>query len=314
MKNCVFTELSVVSFQERAARRITLNRQTNVFIGANDTGKSSLLKCMYWAFGAEPSVTHPRWERAEVAVMLRFEIEGEPYQILRQRDQFVLLDRSDKIIARERRITTGIGPRIAELFDFGLVATDRLGEEFIPPPAFLFLPFYIDQEASWKSNWSGFRKLEQVRGYRKTVAEYHLGIRPNSYYKAKSELDRSQIELKRLVTAREVVLEAKRSADEHLPYQGFDIDPEAFAQDIDELLQAVNELATKERSYQASIQELRAERHTINLQTKVVQNELGHVKADYGYVSDAKHLGPVECPTCGAFHENSFLDRFERSM
>lgn len=311
MKNCVFTELSVVSFQERRARQILFDRATNVFVGSNDTGKSSLLKCLYWAFGAEPSVTHPIWATADVAASVGFEIEGKAYSILRKLDQFVLRDQHGSVLARERRITNGIGPRIAELFDFGLVTTDRDGKEFVPPPAFLFLPYYIDQEASWKTNWSGFRRLEQVRGYRKLVSEYHVGIRPNAYYEAKSELDRDQLALSRLQAERTAVLGAKRTADESLPFRGFDIDVAAFAEDVDDLLVSLEELAKRETAYRESLQDRRSERQVVELQIKAVKHEIAELKADNAYANAPARLARIECPTCGAFHEDSFLDRFE---
>jgi len=311
MRNCVFTELSVVSFQEQRARRIQLDRATNVLVGPNDTGKSSLLKCLYWAFGAEPSVTHPVWATADVAAMVSFEIDGRAYSILRQRDQYVLRDGEGNVVSRERKVTDGIGPRIAELFDFGLISSDRNGKEFVPPPAFLFLPYYIDQEASWKSNWSGFRRLEQVRGHRKVLAEYHAGIRPNAYYQAKSGLDRAQIELRRLLDERKAVVEAKRTADESLPFQAFDLDPAAFAQDVDDLLASVEESAAQERAYGERLQDRRVERQTVELQLKAVRREIAELKADYSFANVPDRLARVECPTCGAVHEDSFLDRFE---
>ncbi|MBM5573644.1 hypothetical protein [Deefgea sp. CFH1-16] len=52
-------------------------------------------------------------------------------------------------------------------------------------PPYLFLPFYMDQDGSWLQQWNSFDKLSQFSNWKKPVAAYVTGQRPNGYYVAK---------------------------------------------------------------------------------------------------------------------------------
>ena len=40
--------------------------------------------------------------------------------------------------------------------DFRLLMTDKRDEMIVPPPAYAFAPYYIDQDRSWTSAWASF--------------------------------------------------------------------------------------------------------------------------------------------------------------
>jgi hypothetical protein len=60
-------------------------------------------------------------------------------------------------------VTKGLGPWLAQLLKFGIKLTDNQGELITPPPAYLLLPYYFDQDASWTDNWRGFTRLQQIK-------------------------------------------------------------------------------------------------------------------------------------------------------
>jgi hypothetical protein len=65
----------------------------------------------------------------------------------------------------------------------------------IPPPAYIFAPFYIDQDQSWTKPWDSFTRMYLPD----SLADYHSGLRPNAYYEAKARqaLLRKAIEAER---------------------------------------------------------------------------------------------------------------------
>jgi len=192
MKRFYFREMLLVSFLERKARRVTFHPKVTIVRGDNETGKSSLIKSILRSFGAEPAKVHPNWLNADVRSLIRFEIEGRPFSLLRHGSFFAAFDGQDRLIARFRSITNDLAPFLAQQFGFGLRLPTRDGK-FVPlPPAYYFLPFYMDQDASWVQQWSGFDNLQQFPNWKRGVIEYHAGIRGNEYYEtqaAKLELE-----------------------------------------------------------------------------------------------------------------------------
>jgi len=166
MRKFVLEEMLLMSMREQAAKRIKFHPDTTIIVGANDTGKSSLLKSIYWTFGAQPPDVNEDWKKARVTSLVKFTVDGTRYYILRSENVFGLFDSKQQLIGTYTSVTKQLGPKLAELFDFKITLTNKQGEEIIPPPAYFFLPFYIDQDDSWHENWSSFENLRQLSNWR----------------------------------------------------------------------------------------------------------------------------------------------------
>ena len=51
------------------------------------------------------------------------------------------------------------------------------------PPAYNYLPFYIDQDHYEGNNYAAFKNLGQYVGFRENVLFYHLGVYNEEYFK-----------------------------------------------------------------------------------------------------------------------------------
>ena len=149
MKNLRLRNMLLVSHREKKARKIEFHQNVTVIKGENDTGKSSVIKSIPFAFGANPHQIHPKWKDADVAILVRFYLDDVPYAIYRHRNSFSLFDALDNEIGTYSSVTLELAPVLAKLFDFNLKLSDRDGNLVTPPPAYLMLPFYIDQDKGW---------------------------------------------------------------------------------------------------------------------------------------------------------------------
>lgn len=186
MKQFKLKEMTLLSLKERRSRKVTFSPTRTVIIGTNETGKSCLIKSIYYTFGAEPHKMHPDWLDAQPISVIRFSVDDEDYVIFRQEKTFALFDNNDDMIGKYIRVSD-IGAKLAELFDFQLELRDHQKKVVTPPPAYLFLPFYMDQDVSWQRNWDSFKSLYLPKA-RLDIINYHTGIRPNQYYQTKNEL------------------------------------------------------------------------------------------------------------------------------
>ena len=66
-----------------AARRINLDNDLVIVAGGNESGKSSILKTLYYTLGATVYPFARRWERANVASLLKFTIDGVNFKAVR---------------------------------------------------------------------------------------------------------------------------------------------------------------------------------------------------------------------------------------
>ncbi|WP_051310560.1 hypothetical protein [Bradyrhizobium sp. Cp5.3] len=309
MKNLQLRRLLLLSEREKAARLMTFDPRRTVVLGDNDTGKSCLIKSIYAAFGADSAKINPTWKDAAVDTLVEFTVDGTPYSLLRSGNTFGLFDGDGAAIWVGSNVTTGIGPQIAKLLDFGLTLADRKGELQIPPPAYLFLPFYVDQDVSWVDNWSSFSNLLMFAGYRKDVANFHAGLRPNAYYQAKASkasADKAREEFKierRALDRAGTRLRANRKR------LHFDLSPDRFVDQIDALVAECRSLQSAQDKVQRSLSEFNSKRAILVEQSVIAESALADLSADYEFLRRETE-DEIICPTCGTVHSNDFANKF----
>ena len=82
MKNIRFKEIAFLSYKG-VARRINLNHDLIVIAGGNETGKSCILKSMYYTLGPSVYPFAQRWLDGNVITMLKFSIDGVSFKAVR---------------------------------------------------------------------------------------------------------------------------------------------------------------------------------------------------------------------------------------
>lgn len=309
MRKLLFSEILLISQREKRARKIKFHPTATLIAGRNDTGKSSLVKSLFQSFGAEPPM-HPRWKSALVSTLVRFSLDGTSYSILHYGGYFSLFDEGNRLIRSFKSVSSELGPYLSDLLSFGLRLPDRDKQLAIPPPAYYFLPYYVDQDRSWTENWNAFTKLSQFSGeWKKQLAEYHTGIRPNEYYKLAMEkvlvtdvLQKAESELK-------VQSNVLKKFDDRFKVADFTIDIDAFKEEVEELLFNCEKLKEREQELKDTLTKLNNIKIHLDIQIRLVENARTEIGKDFQY-ADSELLEEAECPTCGAVYENSFAERF----
>jgi hypothetical protein len=307
MKSLRFRSCLLVSHKERRGRFIEFHPIATVLKGPNDTGKSSIVKSLYQALGADPELEHPRWKAADVSTVLTFTVDGELYQAFRSGRTYALFQR-DRMIARYTSITTGLGPALADLLGFRLKLSDREGKVVVPPPAYMFLPFYCDQDDGWKEPWSSFARLSQFANWRREVIPFHAGLRSGAYYVAMERAARAEKERQEPFSDRAALIQLARKPELNSDVDA-EIDAQSFQAEIDELVQRHNAVASEREKYRQRLQELNARQLQLSAQKDILLQVRNELHADYNFSVNALESS-VECPTCGQIHQNSFAERF----
>jgi len=308
MKKLRFESLELLSLKERRARRIRFHPKMTVILGENDVGKSSVIKSIYWTLGAEAAKVHPNWVEANIKSLLSFTVDDVRYRVLRERNSFSFFSEDGKLVFRANSVVKELAPYIAGLLNFNLVLSNRDGEPEIPPPAYAFLPFYIDQDYGWTKSLESFANLAQYSAYKKPVIEFHTGIQPNEFYVLEANKRQILVKQREFQADRNVVQKAMEKVGLTVTFDGLELSAEGHEDAIERLLLRLKQLREDRRIRAAKLAEILDQRVITDNQIATVRAALQEIEKDIVFARDLPE--EILCPTCGTSHQNDFANRY----
>lgn len=314
MKKLVFNEVLILSKVEKAARRETFSPTLNILTGENDVGKSTIIKSLYHTLGADvPGLQNTRWKKAKPIYCVRFSVNGHEYSIVRDEKYFGVFDAKGQLLRRYRGIggENGVAHFINSLLGFR-IELERAEDNNLGPagPAFYFLPYYVDQDDGWTRSWVSFAGLQQFSTYRKHMIEYHLGVRPQSYYDAKKRWVELDDEKDRLEHERMTLSAVRDSYHKKKAARHVDLDPASFREEVEQLVDQYNQIYGRQQAVLQELKVIRNERHGLDNEISILKRAIRELDADYALAEDPSTPDPVGCPTCGTEIANSIVERF----
>lgn len=314
MTGLVFKKLWILSKLEKAGRALELKPGLNLLTGENDVGKSTLIKSLYHSIGADvPQMDNTLWKKAHAIYCSNFVLNGMEYYIVRDGKHFGVFDANKKLISRHSGIVSDSGiahflcPKLGFEIELQRNQSTTLG---LAGPAFFFLPFYIDQDNGWSTSWSSFTGLQQFSSYRKNMIEYHLGVRPQSYYDARKKELQLNDELKELRAERHTLENVRSAYHKRKSVRQVDIDPSVFRADMEELVDQYNIVYERQQAVLRRLKDIRNERNSIDTDLKILRTAIAELDADYEFAAAPNLPEHIDCPTCGTGISNTFVDRF----
>ncbi|MBY5511863.1 hypothetical protein [Rhizobium leguminosarum] len=265
------------------------------------------MKSLFEALGATPNKIDDRWKTANVSSCLEFEFAGATWFSVKAHGVHSLFDDKGNRLFWGQRLVKDWGPKLAEFFGFKLEMVDKDGETLTPPPAYLFAPFYVDQDGSWDNTWVSFRKDFYLPESAATLADYHSGIRPDGYYSAKAELTKEKIILSSLETAVETLRQAMTQIEE-IEGTTPTYDLQEFASECEDLVAESERLLVLQAEHRRTVSDLHEESHLVRAEAVLIKNALNEMRGEFELASSLPRQ--VECPTCGHEYQNSLAERF----
>jgi len=309
MAQIKFSRLSLLSQKERRGLQIDFSAPATVLVAGNGFGKSAILKSLYEVFGAKPHKVDHSWRNATVTVLLEFTLGTQQFSALKIGDTFTIQDHAKNVLINTTHITAELAPFLADLLSFKLVLANKKDQIKIPPPSYLFAPFYVDQDRSWQKAWDAFSDLRMYPNSAKSLSEYHSGLRPNGFYEAKAERDRLKAELTKIEAERQAVDHAMRRIRESMPALPLAIDLATFSEETERLVSEGQALHNAQSRYRIELSGINEEFHLWSEHVAVVEAALGELDTSF---KDALEEAPeVECPMCGEHYNNHIADQFE---
>lgn len=312
MKNLAFKRLVVASDTLRSGNQFEFKPRFNL-ITANDNsfGKSTLAKLLFWTLGAEP-VLDITWASFDVRCLVDFNIGNEAYQAGRY-GNIMFLRRPNGHWEKFSKITGAYSDAFSEIVGFKALLPNRSDATKleIPPPAFYFLPFYVDQQRSWSQAWNGFINLEQYSRWQKPIIEYHTGyLLPEFFSLEKKIVARNlekrtaEVEVRKIETAIEVVKTYLPPSSKTVALSKGDFDSLAA-----EVSKDIAELQVTQEELLRTIAETQTERLYLRGQLDLAKLASAELEKDYDFSVERVEGESLLCPLCGTVHDNSSPNR-----
>lgn len=311
MPSLRFKQLLVISNSEKSANRFTFGPNLNL-ITANDNnvGKSTIVKLLFWAFGCEPFFD-TTWINTDSRVIVTFEVNSKAYEIYRYKSIIKLKEDDNDIIETYTEVTSEFSKRIASLFSFHALLPSRKDKLAVPPPAYYFVPFYIDQKKSWSTAWESFDKLGQFKDWKHTIIKYHVGLLTPRYFEIQREKFENK-ELKKIAKEEigklDVALEIVHTYAPPIS-QTTALNKASFEKMSDDIRKDLFDLTKQQEVVFENLSTLKSDLAFLENQRKVAISVVASLEKDYSFTVENLSSEGIECPLCGTVHENSIYNR-----
>lgn len=304
-----FENIWLLSRREKKARHVEFHPNKNLLVGRNHTGKTTLIRSLFETLGAMPHGELESWDD-NAASLVEFSVDHKRYFALRQEGRRALFDVKFNLLISTSKFAEW-SKWFCEVTDFNLVFSDKNQSEVVPAdPACFFLPFYVNQDGSWQSDWNTFDGTKRFRAPYGPILEYFTGVCPPEYYTARAQKSQDSKVLEEHRREYRLLERTIERFSKTIPLSGAKIDAANFTAEIEQLTKEVNELNTRQESLRNVAVREQELLSSLDHQIRLADDALA------AYDSDAKYLrtegtAPLICPTCHAEHEKPFLDLLE---
>lgn len=306
-RRVTYKTLWLVSARDGNARKQQLSLKT-LLLGPNGTGKSRIVKNLYWVFGCKTRKRDVGMWDPDTVVALEFMFGGNNYMVVRDGKRLGMFGVNDQLLFSADNMSAW-SKHLGAFFGFELKLKRPQTATFSQAgPEYMFMPFYMDQDGSWGAGWETFEQLTQFSDWKGATFESFIGMRPNAYFQAKH----LSTEIGERANERRKELEAQRAAfkrvqdvlPKNLPSLNFAV----FRSELAELGRKATKLQQEQVRIRGQLLGLVNIREKVQSELKVALAAYNELKGDFSYLAD--HAGEaIECPTCGTVHENSFHAR-----
>ena len=310
MRNLIFTSLEIASPSQLSGNRFAFHPRFNLITGPdNSIGKSTLAKLLLWSFGCDP-IFDETWLATDSRTVLQFTLDGVPCAVGRTRNTIILKHGLEPFEVF-RNITGEYSRRFAGLVGFDVLLPNRTDPPQLesPPPAYYFLPFYIDQRRSWSAAWNSFDGLKQYANWQNAVVPYHTGYLDPEYFQIASMISAEKTAAKLEKQTVDRLSGAIAVVQELAPA----VKSVSTGEKIDDLIADIGEnVGLLQQQLDEALQYLtflREDTAQLAAQRKILGVAAIDLGLDYTFAVENTSGDELQCPLCGTIHNNTLIER-----
>lgn len=310
MQNLKFKRLLILSNSTKSANLFEFSPTRNLITASdNSVGKSTLARLLFWGLGCEPAFD-TTWKNLDCKTSIEFSIDKENYKINRYKE-IIIFKENDLAPIEYSKITGAFSKKISEILGFKAMLAGRTsGLMEIPPPAFYFLPFFIDQKRSWTKAWDNFDSLGQYDSWKSTIIKYHVGLLTPKHFELEADKAKKK-DLKKTILSDIVKFEtALEIVNTYTPqFTLTTVNENQFKKLTEEIKIDLRDLQENQEKLLNELTQLQIDKVYLEQQCLISQKIVSELDKDYKFSIENIEGDEVECPLCGTIHENSIINR-----
>lgn len=307
MKNIRFKEIALMSYKG-VARRINLNHDLIVVAGGNESGKSCILKSLYYTLGASVYPFANKWVEGRVISMLKFAIDGVDLKAIRMGNDIYVFN-PDNSLSFHEKDKTRIASKLGNLLGINIQFKDSKGKDRTFSTGYMFMPFYIDQDKGWDQPLNSFTGLSGIGGKYNALL-YHTGIIDDEFYVYKSRMEAAENKKKDVVNEISGSYRFKKEVMKRfVKYEILPFTVEDFNNGIQDVLKRLSDLKTKQKKTLQELEKLYSIKYSYQFNIDQLKDNINEINKDFKYA--LKSESEICCPMCGATVENDVFARFK---
>lgn len=307
MKSIRFREIAFLSYKG-VARRINLNHDLVVIVGGNETGKSCILKSLYYTLGASVHPFAQRWVEGNVITLLKLSVDGINYKVVRMGNDIYVFN-PDNTLNFHERDKIQFATKFGNLLGINILYKDSKGKDKAFTSGFMFMPFYLDQDKGWDQPLSSFTGLSNAGGKHNAIL-YHTGIIDDEFYVYKSRME--EAETRKRAANNEMAASFRFRQEAMKRFAKYDVLPftvEEFNEGINEVMTKLNSLKEKQKDLLCELEKLYSIKYSYQFNIDQLKDNIEEIEKDFKYALRSEMK--ICCPMCGATVENDTFARFQ---
>lgn len=317
MSRLILKKLIIISQKDDEAKIVEFDDKLTVITGddfsddiKNRTGKSVVMKSIYYALGAKLKKYTTNWNSLKIITMINFNYNEKEYELYRENESFILKENNNEMFFNN---ISDLRKYYAELFNFKIKMPISKYEStsIYAYPGAIFMPFYIDQDKGWSGSWDSFSDVFSGK-WKEEILLYHMGVRTPDYYELledKVDLSSKQKINKEKLAILEIIL--KNQVEKNKKYLDINIELDNFAEEIAQLTEELNNQMEIRNSIKEKIVECFNEMRYSEELYKVAEKVHSELLSDINYVEKNIVDDDISCPICGTVHKNSIENHFK---
>lgn len=290
----IFRQLLITDISQQVSKKVFFSPGINLITSeSNSQGKSIIMKSLYHTLGANAEFDE-LFKQNSTLFDLTLEYKNKIYRVCRFKDSYRILKNGVLIKNVKKKNIYELSSFFKDELDAFVFLKNRAKTTELAPPAFLFIPYYLDQDLSWKREQFPFNNIGQYESLsRNELYYYHLNVYTENYNKNKSEqtaLNKQIAEIQEKAMKDNVVfMELKRT----LKNDAIAVDETEFNALMVSYSSEMNELLEKLDKQRKIISVLEKEKIDFLIEENRINATLEKLKEDR--LSTTKM---IECPVC----------------
>ncbi|MEI7267164.1 hypothetical protein [Pectobacterium versatile] len=303
MRKLILEKITIISHSTKSARQFEFGRNLTLITAddGNSVGKSTLAKMIFWSFGCDPFFSNA-WKELDCSSIINFSINGDFFSIHRYKNE-ISFRKGGELLNVYDKITGDFSEKFAKLVGFEVLLPKKNSFVLeVPPPAYYFLPFYIDQKRTWVKPWDSFTNLQQYSKWAQPVISFHSALISKEHFVAEGDIYAVKAQVSEVKNNISELNNAVFILKDNIAQQDYNVDSESLANELikcEELIKFNLEDASK----------LKIDVVEVDSQIKLARSIIIELDKDYIFSVENMNEGSIECPICGTIHENSISRR-----